>query len=379
MKKLLLLATVYFLSCSPGNHLKKFYTAEDKTVFDLVEKLQKNAADKESLDLLPQAYTIALDKRKQLSEANFNTLPPGDRYQQLAKEFGVMQQMYEKINAVPAAKKIVTNLWDPSVQILSANNNAAKEYYNQGLEYMNYDNRQSARSAYDYFSKANKLVPGYQDVKNLMQEASERATIKVVVQNVRYYNQNYNYWGYQNDWLQQQIITDLNNQSFRDVRFYSEWDANSYRIRADRLVNLNFTELYVGQFFNKRFNINRSKDVQIGTTKDVPGKPIYQTIYATVNVTQRYMQSRATLECRIYDEVTGNNLLYDRFPSNDDWKVETATYTGDKDALTQEDWNKINNRGSLQMPTRNEVADRLIRRSYNLLLSRIKAGVQFGS
>ena len=379
MKKILLLVTVYFLSCSPGNHLKKFYTAEDKTVFDLVEKLQKNAADKESLDLLPQAYTIALDKRKQLSEANFNTLPPGDRYQQLAKEFGVMQQMYEKINAVPAAKKIVTNLWDPSVQILSANNNAAKEYYNQGLEYMNYDNRQSARSAYDYFSKANKLVPGYQDVKNLMQEASERATIKVVVQNVRYYNQNYNYWGYQNDWLQQQIITDLNNQSFRDVRFYSEWDANSYRIRADRLVNLNFTELYVGQFFNKRFNINRSKDVQIGTTKDVPGKPIYQTIYATVNVNQRYMQSRATLECRIYDEVTGNNLLYDRFPSNDDWKVETATYTGDKDALTQEDWNKINNRGSLQMPTRNEVADRLIRRSYNLLLSRIKAGVQFGS
>lgn len=379
MKKILLLVTVYFLSCSPGNHLKKFYTAEDKTVFDLVEKLQKNAADKESLGLLPQAYTIALDKRKQLSEANFNTLPPGDRYQQLAKEYGVMQQMYEKINAVPAAKKIVTNLWDPSVQILTANNNAAKEYYNQGLEYMNYDNRQSARSAYDYFSKANKLVPGYQDVKNLMQEASERATIKVVVQNVRYYNQNYNYWGYQNDWLQQQIITDLNNQSFRDVRFYSEWDANSYRIRADRLVNLNFTELYVGQFFNKRFNINRSKDVQIGTTKDVPGKPIYKTIYATVNVNQRYMQSRATLECRIYDEVTGNNLLYDRFPSNDDWKVETATYTGDKDALTQEDWNKINNRGDLQMPTRNEVADRLIRRSYNLLLSRIKAGVQFGS
>ena len=295
MKKILLLVTVYFLSCSPGNHLKKFYTAEDKTVFDLVEKLQKNAADKGSLDLLPQAYTIALDKRKQLSEANFNTLPPGDRYQQLAKEYGVMLQMYEKINAVPAAKKIVKNLWDPSVQILTANNNAAKEYYNQGLEYMNYDNRPSARSAYDYFSKANKLVPGYQDVKNLMHEANERATIKVVVQNARYYNQNYNYWGYQNDWLQQQIITDLNNQSFRDVRFYSEWDAKNNRIRADRLVDLNFTELYVGQFFNKRFIINRSKDVQIGTTKDVPGKPIYTTIYATVNVNQRYMQSRATL------------------------------------------------------------------------------------
>ena len=90
------------------------------------------------------------------------------------------------------------------------------------------------------------------------------------------------------------------------------------------------------------------------------------------------MQSRATLECRIYDEVTGNNLLFDRFPGNDDWKVETAAYTGNKDALTQDDWNKIGSRIPLA-PGRSEVADRLIKRCYNLLLSRIKSGVQFGS
>ena len=91
------------------------------------------------------------------------------------------------------------------------------------------------------------------------------------------------------------------------------------------------------------------------------------------------MQSRATLECRIYDQVSGRNLLFDSFPGNDEWRVETATYTGSKDALTQDDWNKINNSNNFNMPNRSEVANRLIRNCYSPLLNRIKTGVQFGS
>lgn len=369
---------MYLFGCSSSNHLKKYYTPEDKTVFELVEKLKKNAGDKEALEMLPQAYTTAADKRKKLSQANYNSLPPGDRYMQLVKEYGVMQQMYQQINEVPAAKNALSNLWDATLPIQNAKNSAAKEYYNQGLEYMTYDNREAARNAYDYFNKANSAVPGYQNVRVLMQQASERATIKVIVRAANYYNQNWGYWGFKNDWLQLQIINDLNNQSFRDVRFYSDLDANSRRIRADRLVDLNFTELYAGQVFVKRYSINRSKQIQTGSTKSIPAQPVYKTIYATLNVTSRYMQSRATLECRIYDKATGRNLLYDRFPGNDDWKAETATYTGNKDALTTEDWNIINNNNNFNPPSRSEVADRLIRSCYSLLLNRIKTGVQFG-
>jgi hypothetical protein len=379
MKKIYFLCVLFVFGCSPSNHLKKYYSPEDKTVIELVEKLKKNPHDKEALELLPPAYTIAVNKRKQLSQLNYSSLPPGDRYLQLAKEYGVVQQMYEQINAVPAAKNTVTDLWNASLPIQNAKNSAAKEYYNQGLEYMTYDNREAARNAYDYFSKANDAVRGYQDVNALMQEAQERATIKVIVRAANYYNRTWNYWGFQNDWLQQQIINDLNNQSFRNVRFYSDWDANAKRIHADRIVELNFTELFVGQVYNKQYSINRSKQIQTGATKSIPPQPIYKTVYATVNVTSRYMQSRATLECRIYDKATGNNLLFDRFPGNDDWRIETATYTGNKDALTQDDWNKINNRSNVTIPTRSQVADRLIRDCYNPLLNRIKTGVQFGS
>ncbi|MES2848458.1 MAG: hypothetical protein V4685_05350 [Bacteroidota bacterium] len=380
MKQILcILAVLYLCSCGSSNKLKKYYTPEDKTVFELLERLQKNAADKEAIDLLPGAYKTALDKRKALNEANYSTLPPGDRYMNLVKEYGVMQQMYEQISALPAAKKVVADLWDPSVEIIKAKNNAAKEYYNQGLEYMTYDNRQAAKSAYDYFNKANRVLPGYENVRTLMTEALDRATIKVIVRAANYYNYDWNYWGFQNDWLQQQIINDLNNQSYSDTRFYSDIDANNRRIRADRIVELNFTELYVGQAFNDRYTINRSTQVQTGSTKSNPPQPIYSTVYAKVYVTKRYMQSRATLECRIYDQATGQNLLYDRFPGYDNWKIETATYTGDKRALEPSDWTLINNSSNITNPTRSQVADRLVRSCYNLLLSRIKSGVQFGN
>jgi len=379
MKNIFLFIAVYFISCGPSNKLKKYYTPEDASVFELVERLAKNSNDNAAAQLLPEAYKAVLAKRQPLTAADFGLLAPGDRYLRLAKEWGVMLQLHDKIIATPAAKNTVPQPWDPTFDIAQAKTSAAKEFYKQGLQDLNIDNRQAARSALDNFNKANSIIPGYQDVRNLIREATDKATINVIVSAANYYNQSWDYWGFQNDWLQQQIISDLNSQSFRDVRFYSDWDANTRQVRADRIVELNFTELYVGQVFNNRSSTKRSTQIETGTTNTTPPKPIYQTVYATVFTNTRYMQSRATLECRIYDLATGNNLLYDRFPGNDDWRIVTATYTGDRRALTPEDWNRINNNTNQQPPSRAQVADRLIRNTYNLLISRIKNGVQFGS
>ncbi|WP_315818911.1 hypothetical protein [Paraflavitalea speifideaquila] len=94
-------------------------------------------------------------------------------------------------------------------------------------------------------------------------------------------------------------------------------------------------------------------------------------------VSRRLLQSNATLECRIYDWATGRNILYDNFPDNYIWRQERATYKGDQRALTAADWAMINNRFDDRPPTRNQIADRLIRNCYNMLLNRIQSGVSF--
>jgi hypothetical protein len=201
--------------------------------------------------------------------------------------------------------------------------------------------------------------------------------IRVVVNPVNYYRNGFSYWGFQNDWLQQQMIRDLNAGSFRNVRFYSDREARSQNIRADRVVELNFTNIYIGQIANDNRTIRRSAQIQTSSTKSLPPRPVYTTVNATVFVTRQVLQSNASLECKIYDWATSRNILYDNFPDSYIWRQERATYRGDQRALTPEDLNLINNRFDDRPPGRNQIADRLIRNCYGLLLNRIQSGVSF--
>jgi len=373
----LLLFGLVLTACSPTKQIEKRYTPDDKLVFDLIERLKKNPNDADAAKQLPEAYEQAAEVRKNINSNTFNNMNEGDRWIEISKQLLVAQQLYSEIKGSPVISKIIPNPWDPTVKIQEAKQKAAEEYYNQGQQYLTYNNRPYARKAYDMFVKANTAYPNYKDVREMMQQSQLLATIKIVVNQVNYDNYGWNYWGFNNDYLQYKITRDLNNSSYRDVKFYSEDEARRLNIRPDRIVNLTFTDLYIGQLFNDRYSIDRSKQIEVGQTKTIPPQPIYETVKATVYVTRRVLQSRASLECRIYDWASNRNILFDRFPDNNTWKDESARYTGDKRALEQSDWNLINNSSNINPPSRNELAQRLIDNCYNQLLSRIRNGVSF--
>ncbi|MEP7257585.1 MAG: hypothetical protein ABI687_04340 [Flavitalea sp.] len=372
----IILYTLLLCACASAPPLSSRYTFEDKTVFELIDKLNKNPNDNASAELLPMAYSAARDKRKEINRSNLNSGTMGDRYMEITRELQVMQKMYAAIKSSPAASKVIPAPWDPVTALASTRQKAAKEYYAQGIENLNYNNRQYALRAYDFFKKANNVVPGYENVKILMAESLEKGTLKVVVMPVNYNRFSYSYWGFQDDLLQRQMVSDLNAGSYNDTRFFTDRDASMGRVQTDRVVDMSFTDLYVGTVASDRYTIERSAQIQTGSTKSLPAKPVYQTVHATVYVTRSILQSNATLECRIYDYSGNRNILFDRFPDRYTWQQETATYRGDQRALTQADLNMINN-GSNRPPSRNEIADRLIKNCYGLLLSRIKSGVNF--
>lgn len=373
----LLLISLVFVQCSTTPKIAKRYTPDDKMVFDLIERLKKNPADAEAAALLPQLYKTAADTRRTMTSNDYNNLPAGDRLMEISKQLQVAQQMYNEIKAVPAASKAIPYPWNPSQKIAELKQKAAEEYYNEGVEFMNFNNRPYAQKAYDMFVKADNAYPGYKDVRNLMNQAQELATIKVVINSVNYYNNGWGYWGFNNDYLQYKIARDLNNSSYRNTRFYTKAEADMQRIRTDKVVELNFNDLFIGTVYNNNNTIRRSKQIEVGQTKSLPPKPVYQTVNATVYVTTRILQSRASLECRIYDRATGNNILFDRFPDNYTWKQESARYTGDKRALEPSDWNLINNPPTGSLPSRQELAQRLVDNCYNQLLNRIRNSVSF--
>ena len=339
----ILFSFLFLDSCITSEPISSRYTGQDKQVFDLIDRLSKNPNDHEAEKLLPDIYKQALDYKRQLNQDVLSQMPPGDRYIEKAKQLEVLQKMYTNIKSSPGASRVVPNPWDPSGEIQTNKNNAAREYYGQGMTYLNYNNRAYAGKAYDMFEKANRAVPGYMNVVQMMEESKRLSIVHVVVRPVNYYNYNYSYWGFQNDFLQNQMVRDLNASSFRDARFYTEWDARNQRIQMDKVVDLNIANIFIGQSYAQNNTYQRSAQIQKGTTKSIPAQPVYETVYATVYVTTRILESNASLECRIYDQATGTNLFFDRFPGRYNWRVQSATFKGDRRALTSEDLRMISN------------------------------------
>ena len=300
-----------------------------------------------------------------------------ERHLQKAKELESVKRVHDQIRSSPAALEAVPNPYDPGSEISRHRESAAREYYNQGLSYLGYQNRVYAEKAYQEFSKADKIVPGFLDVRQRMAEAQQMSMQIVMVRPVNYYNNPFSYWGFTTDWLQNRMVMDLNAFSGRNLRFFTEWEANSKRVQVDKIVDLQFRELFVGPVNTTNRTYTRSANIDPTQSGSTLTKPALQTVTATVYETTRTMVSNAVLEMRIMDRVTGRTTFTDRFPGNYTWKSITATYKGDKRALTQEDLRLINSAFDSNIPNRNQTAERLVNDCYNLMISRIKSGVRF--
>ncbi|MCU0396042.1 MAG: hypothetical protein MUF29_09030, partial [Chitinophagaceae bacterium] len=368
------LALLLVLGCSVSKApVKKFLSAEDEAVLELLDQLRKTPDDKTVLNLLPEYYSRAMNSRAAMKDYVLRDNPAGDRWVLWRRQLEASQSITDAVMSFPPAAALITQPVYFTRDIADARNQAAAEYYDLGLEYLSYNNRPYAEKALTAFQNARREVPGYKDTDRLIAEAEALSQLVVLVNPVDYYQFGWNYWGLNNDYLQWQMIQDLNRRSYRRTVFVTEQEARARRLHAERVVDMRFVYLNVSNPHTERRSYTRS---QVITPQPRPGtttRPGSQTVTATVTVTRRYIDGRGDLECRIYDVPTGSNILYDRFPGRYNWVMETATYTGDSRALTDEDWRLINNRFN-QVPTRQDVAQKVIEDSYQLLLRRIEQG-----
>lgn len=362
--------------------LVKFLSAEDEAVLELLASLKKNPNDKSLLELLPGTYARAMDSRAAMKGYVLRDNPNGDRWVLWRRQLEASQSITDAVLAFPQASAVIQNPVQFRDQISEARVNAAEEYYQQAIELLGNENRQDARIAIDLLNKANREQPGFRDVAQQLRYAEEVATLFVVVNPVDYYNYGWSYWGLNNDYLQWQMLRDLNNRSYRMTRFISDQEARAMRLRPERVVDMRFARLMVSNPYTERNTYQREKTIitpeprRQGDSTQASNKTTI--VRATVTVTKRYVNGDADLECRIYDVPTGRNILYDHFPGRYNWVYESATYNGDSRALTDEDVRLLNNRFD-RYPTREEVGKKLIEDAYGTLIRRIEQGVNFDS
>ena len=367
-----------FIACSPAAQHKKYLSAEDEAVMELLESIRKNPSDQNLIKQLPALYEQSMNSREQMKSYVLRDNAPGDRWALWARQLEASQYITDAIMKVPAAASVIVAPRYYTIELQDAKSQAAKEYYDIGLEYLYYNNRPYAQKALGMFQEANKMVPGYLDVQERIREATFLSQLVVLVNSVDYYNYGWNYWGLSNDYLQWQMVNDLNRRSYRNVKFYTNEDISRLRLHPEQIIDLRFMRLNVYSPAQNRYQYERTATIPSTGGRPDSTRPANREVKATVFVTSRIVRGDADLMCTVFDQVQRRTVFSEHFPGRYQWEQKTARYTGDSRALRAEDWALING-SNMPDPSRNDIARKLIEDSYAQLINRIAQVVDFNA
>jgi hypothetical protein len=213
-----------------------------------------------------------------------------------------------------------------------------------------------------------------------MGQAYENAIVNVVINRVQdnsfFYNSGWgNGYNYSNEYFQNTLVRELNNNNNRyAARFYTDWEERRDNIQPDWNIDLRLRNMDIPQPISYQYNRNVSESVQVGT--DTAGKPVYNTVYATLYITRMSFNARADMELIIRDIAAGKNLLYRNFNETYRWEEEMATFNGDSRALSSRDWQMINGSG-YNTPRKEDVLNELYRKIYPQVKNNIIRSVEW--
>jgi len=373
MRRILTLSTVVlsllvFSACSSSK--KMAASKPDKELFNAIKAIEKsnNAEARKDLPLLYQQAV----QRHENEIAAYKMSEDPERWVKIIAELEALQNIYSAINASPATARLVS-AQSYSAAIVDARETGAAEYYGKGVEFLQSDDRDDARMAYKAFQAVNMIYPNYKDVPMLMKKAKEKGTLDVVINMVESRGYMYPGGSFAADNFQRNLVRDLGGNygnGSTGARFYTDFEVRSRKINPDWAVDLNWANMYISPIRTNSYTRNVSKEIQTG--KDTSGKAIYQTVTATLHITQTNINAQGDMEYHITDLSDDESIEWNRVPGYLNSVIETATYTGDSRALSSYDWNMVNNRRYSYM-SEADIIDALYNEVYAQLRNRIEA------
>jgi len=377
--QIMLLALMLSACGSSKTYLER--SDEDKALLDAVKKLNKNEGDEQATQAIKILYTNILNSHLAKIKS-YQTSKDLARWDKIIDEYNDLQEAYNAILNSTAAFKLVTPE-NFSTQLLETKQGAAEEYYTTAALFLSKTGRENAKKAYSYFKKSDKYIAGYKDVQTKINEAYESAIIDVVINPVQdnsfFSNSGWGSSGlnYSNEYFQRTLVRDLaynNNNSNYAARFYSDWEAQRADVQPDWIVDLRLRNMDLPQPNSYTYRRNRSAQIQKGT--DTSGKPVYQTVYATVNITRMSFTAHADMDVLIRDVVSQRTISSRNFIEDYRWQEERASYSGDSRALNSQDWQLINN-NNFYTPRREMVLEELYKKLYPQVLNNIRYSVDW--
>ena len=339
--------SILFVGCTTGkNALQK--GDYDAAVSKAVDRLRSAPQNKEAIQVLPQAFDLAVKTHlRKIEEAKVSA--DALKWETILYNYQRINQLSDEVNSCPSCLNLVPN---PPKYVKAAEDakyQAAEARYLLGERALRENNRQSAKTAYNHFLKAESFYPSLKGIKDKIDDAYWAAVLKVVVQPAII---NSNTYKLSNDYFQQQVNNYLANYRGNTfVRFYSEAEANKQKIRADQLLELRFDDFVVGQTYVKeRVEKLKRDSVVIGESRR--GK-IYGTVTATYSIFEKQVSSSGLLNYAVIDLNTNKVLRNQKLAGTYVWVDNWASFKGDERALDKQQYALTRKREVLPPPPGN--------------------------
>ena len=370
---------IFLFSCKPtGDFLTR--RNQEKAFLDAVKALDKNPEDAGAR----QAVTVLYPKLQQQHLGNielYRTSNDESRWDILSAEYNILQKMYDAVTSSTIASGLVKaeNYQSNIVDLRQA---AAEDYYQRAVQLNNTGNKSNAKLAYTFFKRSDNWVPGYKDVKSMINMAWQNSIINVVINPIKDNNwmmgnkwNTFNNFSYDN--FNQTLTRELGgtNAVWYPARFFTDWDARRMNIIPDWSVNISYQSFELPNPQDKKRFKNVSKNLENG--RDSLGGIKYRPITATITIYEQTFIVRGKMDMEITDFNARRSISMESYMEDFTYKNEYATFTGDKRALDDNDWKLINKKGNQNYMSKEEINNELYRRLYPHIKSRIENAVRF--
>ena len=346
-----LFAVTVFIGCKTAS--KSYQKGNyDEAVGLAAKKLQKDPNDAKLLNLIQDSYRFAVEDH-QTNIRNHSASSNELKWEWVYSDYLSLQSLYDAIHRSPSAYNVIHPV-DYSAELITYADKAADTRFERGLSFMQMSDKQSFRNAYQEFKIALNYKPADIEIQQKMNDAYKNAVVNVVILPIEKTGYQYSSYKTRTGNFEETIINSLKHNTGNEfVKFYSEWDAKSNNIRPDEIIDMRFSTMSIGRYYDNYNKRQVSKEVvmrEIVYRKDSVVKE-YGKVYAQITTTTRRMNSEALLQVNIRN-ANGGWLWGDNFAASDSWNTEFASYTGDIRALSENDQQLINH--AVQQPPREE-------------------------
>ena len=329
---LLLLIPLVLFSCSSGKKALQrgdYYQAISKAV----ERLKSNPTNDKALEVLKDGYPMAVEWSQEEIDQTL-TSNEAFKWERTISIMNRMNQMSEQIRSTPAARKIFPDPKSYGSELNMAHEKAAEDRYQAGLHFMEQESRESARTAYDHFERADQWISGYKDTHEKMAIAKELATVNVVVEAVTVRTKKYQL---SSEFFYNQVFEYLNNKfpSYGFVNFFSPKQAENFELNPDFVVRMEFYDFSVGNLVRNEKEESLAKRVRVPVTDSTF---VTKTYRAKLKTYTDEVISGGRMNYRIVDFQNDKLMRDNLIPGSFTWVNQYAIFAGDEEALSDEQY-----------------------------------------